>query len=92
MNKGITKPSLPTDSANPRLVVDGIGEDGLFAGDGKHMPFVVFDTHQQKIVAGPYDSHHEAVAAMGKILLGAPALLDEVKLDAQLEAIDSAIA
>ena len=92
MNSVSTKPSLSPNGTTPSLVVDGTGEDGLFAGDGEQTPCVVFDTHQQKVVAGPYDSRHEAVAAMEQILQGAPAILDEVKLDAQLEALDSATA
>lgn len=42
------------------LVVDGINEEGRFAGDGTKPPFVVFDKKEQKNIAGPFDTREEA--------------------------------
>jgi len=60
------------------LVVDGAeypasdydeGEGPVYAGDGQHAPFVVFDVNAQRNIAGPFDNIGEAVRVMNIIVL-----------------------
>lgn len=59
------------------LVVDGHSEtDGVFAGDGKLPPFVVFDVDRQTNIAGPFNTRKEANEHRREILAGKPPRLD----------------
>jgi len=74
---------------NMELVIDGTDEAGLFAGDGKSPPFVVFDVKKQENIAGPFDTREEAERNRADILAGKPATLDANALGVALEALDS---
>ena len=69
------------------LVVDGLGEDGNFAGDGERAPFVVFDVERQKNIAGPFASRELADKHRLDILGGATANLDAKALMEALSAV-----
>jgi hypothetical protein len=71
------------------LVVDGIGEDGNFAGDGENAPFVIFDVEQQQNIAGPYDSRVQAESAMALVLSGATPVLNKAELSRILATLDN---
>lgn len=74
---------------NMELVIDGTDEAGLFAGDGKYPPFVVFDVKKQENIAGPFGTRQAAERNRADILSGQPATLDTNALGTALEALDS---
>ncbi|AQH05889.1 hypothetical protein A9R05_43600 (plasmid) [Burkholderia sp. KK1] len=76
--------------SNPykNLLVDGTGADGLFAGDGKSAPFVIFDADRQQNIAGPFNDRDAAEQATRAILHGEEPKLDALALDAWLTRID----
>lgn len=68
------------------LVVDGINEEGNFAGDGELAPFVVFDAGQQVNIAGPFTTRQLAEQHRVEILSGQAPRLDRRALVNMLEA------
>ena len=58
------------------LVVDGLDEQGNFAGDGQRAPFVVFDADSQANIAGPFLARNQAEQHRLEILAGKPPRLD----------------
>lgn len=71
-------PEASETPAKPRiLVVDGCDEQGLFSGDGKNAPFVVFDVDQQENIAGPFITRELGEDHRQHILRGGQPVLNE---------------
>ncbi|WP_087865916.1 hypothetical protein [Comamonas thiooxydans] len=82
---GWTLDGVPAEVATPprafrELVVDGLDDQGCFAGDGQTAPFVVFDADAQKNIAGPFITREQAAAHRLAILQGEAPMLNEVML------------
>lgn len=75
------------------LYVDGHSHEngGVFSGDGKYPPFVVFDADKQENIAGPFNTRKEAETHLQEILAGAEPKLDASALGDWIERIDNAV-
>lgn len=70
------------------LEVDGLDEEGSFAGDGQRAPFVVFDVDRQKNIAGPFIAREQAEQHRLEILAGHAPRLNAATLSKLLDEVD----